>query len=245
MRSAPLEDALKTALRQGLVTLHYQPQIDLATGQVVGLEALARISETSLEEVSPEIFIPLAQEMGLMTDIGHATLTQLKQDLPVWIDRYPSIRIGINFSMQELVHPTFFSRFHAWLKDMPINASQHIDIEVTEAAFNHVPPEVVQGLNSLRTLGVRVAIDDFGAGQSSLARLHTLPFDIIKLDKQFIHQINHPIVYEIVKAVIHLAKQFDKVLVAEGVETQAQHQTLKDMGCPIAQGFLFGKAVPL
>lgn len=153
--------------------------------------------------------------------------------------------MGINFSMHELAHPDFFTYLNQWLRDASTHIAQRLDIEVTESAFNQVPPQVVSGLKALRKLGIRVAIDDFGAGQSSLARLHTLPFDVIKLDKQFVQQLNQPIVSAIVKAMVQLAQQFNKTLIAESVETLAQIQALKNLGCSLAQGFYYYEPQPL
>jgi EAL domain-containing protein (putative c-di-GMP-specific phosphodiesterase class I) len=244
-RLARIGQALEKAIDEGALILHYQPQIELDTQEMVGLEALCRWHMPSLGIIPPDEFIPVAEETGLIVPIGRGVLKQIQADLPALLARYPQLRVGVNFSMRELAEPDFFPFFQSWLQGLPPQAGQHLDIEVTETAFKDVPPRVVDGLNALREQGVRVAIDDFGAGQSGLARLHTLPFDVLKLDKQFVQSLDHPMVREIIQSVVRFTHKFDKGLVAEGVETPAQREALQAMGCRVVQGYLFSEPKPL
>lgn len=245
LRTARIGQALEKAIDEGALILHYQPQIDLVTQALVGMEALCRWHMPSLGIIPPDEFIPVAEETGLIVPIGHGVLKQVQIDMPALLAKYPDLRVGINFSMRELAEPDFFPFIQTWLKAMPADYAQHFDIEVTETAFKDVPQQVVDGLNALREQGLRVAIDDFGAGQSGLARLHTLPFDVIKLDKQFVQSLDHPMVRHIIQSVVQFTQIFDKGLIAEGVETEAQRDTLHSLGCRIVQGYLYSAPQPL
>ena len=240
-----LQQALMVAIQTHGFHLHYQAQNQLQTSQLVGLEALCRLHTDALGDVSPEEFIPLAENSGLIPQLEQIVLAQVARDLPLLYAHYPNVRISVNLSAKHIAAPDFFTLIEAWLNGLPANIVKQLDFEITETCFQYISPQFVQGLQALRERGIRIVMDDFGSGQSSLSRLHTLPFDVIKLDKQFAQQLDHPMVHAIVKAAIEFTRQFNIGLVIEGVETLQQSQVLQAIGGNIAQGFLFGKPAPL
>jgi len=245
LRIHTVQQALVVAIQTNGFHLHYQAQNQLQTSQLIGLEALCRLHTNALGDVPPEEFIPLAENNGLIQQVEQIVLTQVACDLPLLYARYPDIRISVNLSAKHIAAPDFFTFIEAWLKGLPANIVKQLDFEITETCFQYISPQFVQSLQTLRQRGIRIVMDDFGSGQSSLSRLHTLPFDVIKLDKQFAQQLDHPMVHAIVKAAIEFTRQFNIGLVIEGVETPQQSQALQAIGGDIAQGFLFGKPAPL
>lgn len=240
-----VHQALVAAIQTQGFHLHYQAQNQLQTSQLIGLEALCRLHTAALGDVPPEEFIPLAESSGLIQPLEQIVLAQVASDLPLLHARYPGARISVNLSARHIAAADFFTFINAWLNGLPANIIKHLDFEITETCFQYISPQFVQGLQTLRQRGIRIVMDDFGSGQSSLSRLHTLPFDVIKLDKQFAQQLDHPMVHAIVKAAIEFTRQFNIGLVIEGVETPQQSQALQAIGGDIAQGFLFGKPAPL
>jgi len=151
----------------------------------------------------------------------------------------------VNLSIRHITAVDFSSFINGWLDALPQSTIARLDFEITETYFQRILPTVIDGLHALRQRGVRIVMDDFGSGQSSLSRLHTLPFDVIKLDKQFAQQIEHPMVYAIVKAALAFAQEFGIELIAEGVETAEQCQVLQALDCRLVQGFYFSRPQPL
>ena len=243
------EQAVHQAIVEAIDThgfhLRYQGQNNLQTGQLVGLEVLCRLHTQALGNVSPEEFIALAEQTDLIGQLEQIVFMQVANDLPLLHARYPLARISINVSAKHITAPDFFPFIHDWLNALPVNIVQQLDFEITETSLQFISPQDIEGLNTIRARGVRIVMDDFGSGQSSLSRLHTLPFDVIKLDKQFAQQIHHPMVHAIVKAAIEFTRQFNIGLVIEGVETSEQSHALQAIGGEVAQGFLFGKPAPL
>lgn len=244
-REHAVHEAIVTAIQTHGFHLHYQAQNQLRTGQLVGLEVLCRLHTDALGDVSPEEFIALAEQTDLIHPLEQIVLTQVAHDLPLLYARYPQARISINVSAKHIAAPDFFPYIHQWLNALPAHIVQQLDFEITETSLQYISPQVVEGLQTMRARGARIVMDDFGSGQSSLSRLHTLPFDVIKLDKQFAQQIHHPMVHAIVKAAVEFTRQFNIGLVIEGVETPEQSHALQAIGGEVAQGFLFGKPAPL
>ena len=244
-RDHAVHQAIVEAIHTHGFHLHYQGQINLQTGQLVGLEVLCRLHTQALGDVSPDEFIALAEQTDLICQLEQIVFTQVANDLPLLHARYPFTRFSINLSAKHITAPNFFSYMHHWLDALPVTIVQQLDFEITETSLQIISPQDIEGLKTIRARGARIVMDDFGSGQSSLSRLHTLPFDAIKLDKQFAQQIYHPMVHAIVKAAIEFTRQFDIGLVIEGVETLQQSQALMDIGGEVAQGFLFGKPAPL
>ncbi len=244
-RLSRVAQRLAHALAQGGLQVVYQPQIDLPGGQVVSFEALCRWHDEALGPVAPDEFIAVAEARGLIVRLGQAMLQGVLADLPQLLARWPAARVAVNVSGVELAQPDFSARLQAALQDADPAWAQHLELEVTESVFHHDVPTVRQHLQALRALGLTVAIDDFGTGQSSLSRLHTLPFDKIKLDRSFVQALADPMVQAIVRAMAQLADSFSRSLVVEGVETREQLQQLVQLGCGGAQGYLLGRPMAL
>ena len=240
-----IKQTLLSAIAQQKIGLVYQGQTSLPSKQLVGLEALCRIAPSTLGEVSPDQFIPVAEDEGLIEPLERLVFAQLAQDLPQLLQQHPNIRIGVNLSIQHITALDFLPYIHTWLDALPKPTIERLDFEITETYFQRISQAVIDGLQVLRKRGVRIVMDDFGSGQSSLSRLHMLPFDVIKLDKQFAQQIEQPMVYAIVKAAVAFTQEFGIELIAEGVETTKQCQALQELGCHLVQGFLFSHPQPL
>lgn len=240
-----VEQALLSVIEHQKIDLLYQGQYRLPSKQLVGLEALCRIPAGSWGNVLPEQFIPVAEQIGLIAQLERIVFKQIAHDLPKLLHHHPDIRISINLSIRHITAPDFSSFIHGWLDALPKSSIRCLDFEITETYFQLITDTVIQGLHDLRERGVRIVMDDFGSGQSSLSRLHTLPFDVIKLDKQFAQQIDHPMVYSIIKAAITFANEFDIDLIAEGVETIEQCQTLQTLNCHFVQGYFFSYPQPI
>ena len=244
-RQDQVRQALEAAIAREQLYLCYQAQTRLADHKMVGLEALCRLSDGQLGDIPADEFIPLAENTGLIVPLEKLVLTQVKRDLPLLLAQHPGIRISVNLSTRHITAPGFFPFIQAWLDSLSPLAVPQLDFEITETCFQLFNDNDIEGLQQLRRRGPRIAMDDFGSGQSSLSRLHTLPFDVIKLDKQFAQQIEHPMVYAIVKAALAFAQEFGIELIAEGVETAEQCQVLQALDCRLVQGFYFSRPQPL
>lgn len=229
---------------QGLQVV-YQPEVDLSSGQLISLEALCRWQDDELGPVAPDEFIAVAEARGLIVGLGQYMLEQVLRDLPQLLQRWPQARVAVNASGVELARPDFATHMSASIAATGLHLAAHLELEVTESVFHHDVATVRQHLDALRALGLTVAIDDFGTGQSSLARLHTLPFDKIKLDRSFVQSLGEPMAQAIVRAMATLADNFSRTLVVEGVETEAQRQQLLQLGCHTGQGYLLGRPATL
>jgi EAL domain-containing protein (putative c-di-GMP-specific phosphodiesterase class I) len=166
-------------------------------------------------------------------------------DLPALLRIKPDLVVSVNFSLREISRADFFSWLRHCLDSSSLDLTRHLEIEITESAFQQASPSIMAQLQSLRDMGLSVAMDDFGTGQSSLARLTTLPLDKIKLDRLFAHQLDQPHVLEIIHLVLALAQQLNKTLVVEGPETLRDCQTLLAAGCHRVQGFALGRPARL
>lgn len=238
-RESQLMRGLSEALAHQRLHLVYQPELDLLTGEVFALEALCRWNDPVLGVVSPLEFIRVAEDHRMIAEVGRYVLQRVLQDLPTLLQRWPNVRVAINASGLELDLPDFATGVLTTIDAADPALARHLEFEVTESLFHHDVNIVRQQLQALRDHGIRIAIDDFGTGQSSLARLHTLPFDKVKLDQAFAHELHNPMVQAIVRAMATLAAQFERELVVEGVETAEQMRLLIELGCRRAQGYLF------
>jgi EAL domain-containing protein (putative c-di-GMP-specific phosphodiesterase class I) len=240
-----LERELRRALERGEFTLVYQPQVHLATGRLVGAEALVRWQHPERGLVLPGTFIPVAEESRLILPLGAWVLDTACRQLRAWRQAgYDSLRLSVNISGRQLPQQDLPALVAAALLGNGIPAEK-LELEITESvAMQNV--EWTQGqLVALRKLGVRLAIDDFGTGQSSLSYLRHFPLSALKIDRSFIEDIGVDAVdEEIVRAVIALAHSVDLTVVAEGVATAEQLAFLRAAGCDEGQGHLFSKPVP-
>ncbi len=238
LRQARIASRLADALNQKGLQVAYQPEFELESRRIVSFEALCRWHDDELGIVSPDEFIAVAEARGLVIPLGQYMLDQVLTDLPAILLRCPQARVAVNVSGVELALRDFAARTIAVIRDVDPALTKHLEFEVTESVFHHDLPTVRENLKALRETQITVAIDDFGTGQSSLARLHTIPFDKIKLDRSFVLALDNPMVQAIVRAMAQLADSFSRTLVVEGLETPTQLQQLMQLGCRMAQGYL-------
>jgi EAL domain-containing protein (putative c-di-GMP-specific phosphodiesterase class I) len=226
--------------------LLYQPVVDLATGSMVGAEALVRWQSPSRGMVPPCAFIPVAEESDLILGVGEWVLRTAAHDIATHLDRLPAqFELHVNVSARELIQSDFVSTLQQTLAASGLPAGV-LTLELTESMLLDDSDATLQRIAGIRALGVRIAIDDFGTGYSSLAYLSRLRFDCIKIDQSFVGQLpgSEPD-KAIVTAVLRIAQGFDVKVVAEGVEECAQARLLHELGCAHAQGYLFERPVPL
>ncbi|MDE1179943.1 EAL domain-containing protein [Paraburkholderia sp.] len=237
-----LEDDLRHALRNGEFDLHYQPIVDAKTGVTTACEALLRWRHADYGNVSPAEFIPVAEERGLMPEIGEWVLRRACRDAADW----PSpIRVSVNVSPAQLIYDDFAQIVAAALRESGLPA-QRMELEITETAFLEHSDTSRKVLTALRSLGVGVAMDDFGTGYSSLSLLHGFPFTRIKIDRSFVQGLRqNPKSDAIVRAIAGLCEDLGIATIAEGVEKDEQRDALIAQGCSELQGFLIGRPMPL
>jgi EAL domain-containing protein (putative c-di-GMP-specific phosphodiesterase class I) len=241
-----LAGALREALRGGdELQVHYQPQMDLRTGAVVGFEALTRWNHPRLGFVPPEQFIRIAETNGHIAALGYWVLAQACRQLKALsAEGYAHARMAVNVSVVQLRDLHFAERCLRIARECGI-APGRLELEVTESVLLHDRESVILHLTQLRAQGVTIAIDDFGTGFSSLSYLHNLPFDKVKIDRSFVRDMAVDAdARAIVRGIIGLAHSLRHRCVAEGVETQAQRFALARLQCDYAQGYLFARAMP-
>jgi diguanylate cyclase (GGDEF)-like protein len=236
-----LELDLRQALARGEFEVHYQPLVDLSANIVTGCEALLRWRHPERGMVSPADFIPVAEDTGLIGEIGEWVLRQACLEAASWPG---DIHIAVNVSPVQFRSKTLALKVAAALAESGL-APGRLELEITETVLIRDDEEALTILQQLRELGVRIALDDFGTGYSSLSYLHRFPFDKIKIDRSFISDIGEPADSSpIVQAVVHMAAARHMATTAEGVETEAQREVLQKLGCSQMQGWLFSPAVP-
>ncbi|HVA03170.1 MAG TPA: EAL domain-containing protein [Acidimicrobiales bacterium] len=240
-----LEDSLRGAVDSGRLAVHYQPKLDMASGDIVGVEALARWRHPSLGFIPPWAFIPLAEETSLVATLGEWVLDVACRQAQGWQEQgLPAIPVAVNLSPRQFAHQPVVEMVTSVLKRTGLDPTL-LELEVTESVLMERVDEVVASLNELRALGVRCSIDDFGTGYSALTYLAEMPIDAIKIDRSFIQRIDGEASgASIVGAVIALAHSLDLVVVAEGVESDEQLQFLDAHGCDQVQGFRFSPPLP-
>lgn len=240
-----MESALRTAVERRELALHFQPQLDLATGRLAGVEALVRWQHPELGRIPPGRFIPLAEEIGVIGEIGDWVLTSACQQLAAWDAAGIAIpRVSVNLSVKEIDHQGTVDRLIQAVRAHGLTANR-LEVEVTESVLMRDPERSCSMLNALKSFGVGLAVDDFGTGYSSLAYLKRLPLDRLKIDRSFVDDIGRDKNDEaIARAVIALAKTLGLNTVAEGVEEEHQARFLNDEGCDLAQGYLYSRPVP-
>ncbi len=240
-----IEAGLRMAIERGELLLHYQPQLDLASGRIVGLEALLRWQHPERGMVPPLKFIPVAEDTGLIEPIGAWVIGEALAQIARWrstID--PRLRVAVNLSAQQLRTAAVVRVVEQALGRQGLTGNA-LELEVTESAAMHDPARTATLLSELRALGIAVAIDDFGTGYSSLAYLKRLPLSCLKLDRSFVMDIEHdPNDAAISKATIQLAHSLGLAVVAEGVENATQLEFLRTLGCDTVQGYLIAKPLP-
>ncbi len=239
-----LHERLKQAIGTSALTLHYQPQIDMATGHMVAVEALLRWNDAQLGSVAPDRFIPVAEATGLILPLGAWVLETACRQAAQWAEQGMALRVAVNLSALQLRQPTLVEELQALLQRYGVPRGL-IELEITESEAMADPALARRLLTQLQALGVGVSLDDFGTGHSSLTYLKQLPITRIKLDRSFVQPIlRNPQDATLVRAVIALAHTLGLQVVAEGVEEAAQVRWLEVERCDIFQGWFFSRAVP-
>lgn len=243
-RRMDLDSGLRSAIENGEIYVNYQPQIDLKTGMIIGMEALARWKSPGRGHVSPAEFIPIAEDCGQIHKIGFFMLQSASRMIKRSIRHgKPYFTVSVNVSVKQLVNPSFVSEAIELVKLEGIEASR-ISLEITESFLIESLDLMVEKLKELRAAGFRISLDDFGKGYSSLSYLKALPVDTIKIDKIFIDDIFSENTSEaLVLSIISISHQLGYKVVAEGVETANQMRFLKEHECDVIQGYYFGKPV--
>ncbi len=241
-----LESDLRRAVARRQLELFYQPQISSTDGSLAGVEALMRWRHPERGLVSPIEFIPLAEEAGIITELGEWALGEAAQQMVAWRRRGIVVpRMAVNLSPRQFYAADLADRVERILSAAGA-ASEWIELEITESAAMAHPEGAVQVLQRLRERGIQVAMDDFGTGHSSLAMLRTLPLNVLKLDRSFVQHLPASASdAAVAEAVVTLARRLGLTVVAEGVETEAQRRFLSDIGCELLQGFFFARPLPV
>jgi diguanylate cyclase (GGDEF)-like protein len=242
-----LKTELAAAVDADELRLDYQPVVDLRSGAIVGVEALVRWEHPTRGRLTPADFIALAEETGDIAAIGCWALRTAASQLQVWRERivgYSDLWVAVNVSPFQLANPDSVAAIEGVLAD-PALDPRHIVLEITETALTSDIAGGVAALNALKALGVRIAIDDFGSGFSSLSTLTDLPVDILKIDRSFVSgsASSTPSV-PMLESILDLARKFSLDVVAEGIEDREQCQLLQDLGCKLGQGFLLARPMP-
>jgi diguanylate cyclase (GGDEF)-like protein len=239
-----LDTHLRRAIRREMFELHYQPQYGVADGALRGAEALLRWFDPELGEVPPGRFVPLAEESGLILELGAWVARAACRQLRHWLDQGRALQLAINVSGKEFMHGDPAGQLRAAMQECEIDPGS-IEIEITESILISDSAQIQKGLADLRALGCRIALDDFGTGYSSLAYLRRFPPDSLKIDRCFIRNVHRdPGDAAVVDAILALAQSLRMEVVAEGVECAEQLEWLRARGCSLAQGYHLGRPMP-
>ncbi|OZI72312.1 sensor domain-containing protein [Bordetella genomosp. 12] len=240
-----LENDLRLALKKGLLRLDYQPQIALASGRLYGVEALARWTHPTLGEIPPSRFIPLAEECGLIADLGRWAVRTACRQLAEWRASGMTVpAVSVNLSPTSFHNPDLPRMISETLRRHGL-APDDLTLELTESILLDTHPSTMRTIAQVHALGVRLSMDDFGTGYSSLSYLRRLPVSELKLDRSFVADLDHDAAASALSAaILGIGESLQLTVVAEGVETATQNQMLRDQGYPVAQGHLFSRPLP-
>jgi EAL domain-containing protein (putative c-di-GMP-specific phosphodiesterase class I) len=233
-----MERDLRQAVAKNELRLHWQPQVETAEWRVSGCEALLRWQHTDLGLIPPMNFIPMAEETGLIVELGEWVLNEACR---VGVQKLPGLMVAVNVSPIQVVREDFVQVVRKALQSSGL-PPQRLEIEITESLFIDASPKALRNLETLRQMGIRVALDDFGTGYSSLAYLRQFPFDTLKIDRAFVRElVTQHDARAIVRSIVELAAALGMSTVAEGVEEPAQYELLRRAGCAGVQGFLIAR----
>ncbi|MCA1403611.1 EAL domain-containing protein [Ensifer sp. IC3342] len=237
-RATQIEQALRNAIIADQVDVHFQPIVDLRSDTVVGFEALARWCDADLGYVSPSIFVPLAEERGFIESLAETLLRKAAQAALSWPKE---LFLSFNLSSAQLMDPATSSRLLSIINQVGLDP-RRLELEITETAVMADADVAQKIVSELRAAGVRVSLDDFGTGQSSLGRLRDFSFDKVKIDRAFVSRISADRASEhIIKAIVSMCEGLELEVVAEGIEDFAEALKLKALGCGMGQGYFYGK----
>jgi EAL domain-containing protein (putative c-di-GMP-specific phosphodiesterase class I) len=244
----PSKADLRRALDQREFVLYYQPEVELATRRIIGMEALIRWAHPERGLIPPMEFIPLAEENGLILPIGDWGLSEACSQIQTWCHEDPahcSLRVCVNLSARQFSRVGLADHIEALLRHSGISSRQ-LGLEMTESSLIPDMRTALEVLGSLRRLGITLLMDDFGTGYSSLSYLHSFPLDVLKIDRSFVGRMTdgeQPL--QIVRTIIELARVLGMDVVAEGIETVEQYRLLRELGCRYGQGYLFARPLPV
>lgn len=241
----PMHQRLSNALSYGEFRIYYQPVVELATGTIVGMEALCRWPQRDESFTSPETFITQAETSGFIVQLGEWVMRNAVDQVAQWQRRFSrDFRLAVNLSGRQFVHRNLIKSIEDSVKSAQLR-QQTLEFEITESVAMQNAEDSIGIMQQLKSLGLRLALDDFGTGYSSLAYLKRFPIDKLKIDKSFVRDIPADANdLAIVSAIIAMAHALGLSVQAEGVETKAQADFLIECGCEYAQGYLFGRPVP-
>ena len=239
-----IEEGLQHALERHEFAVHYQPMINLKTGDITGAEALTRWTHPIRGPVPPSQFIPVAEDCGLIVPIGNWVLREACRQAREWVDAgLPLANMAVNVSLMEFRHEGFLDGVFGALADTGLDP-RFLELELTESVLMKHADSAASILKALRARGVKIAVDDFGTGYSSLSYLRKFPIDALKIDQSFIRQIStHPVETTIVEAVVGMGRSMKLRVIAEGVETHEELAFLQAHQCDEAQGYYFSRPV--
>ena len=240
-----IERLLNKAIEEQTLEVFFQPKNNLATGELVGAEALVRLRDENNNIIPPDAFIPLAEETGLIHALGDQVLHQCCKAASRWLKEGNPVRVGVNIAALQFSNEQFYLNIQQALKTYQL-PPKWLELELTESALMHDFDMTRTTLQKLSDTGVSISLDDFGTGYSSLSYLRFFPLDVLKVDRSFIKDmLNDDQAKNIVDAIIHLAHSLNLQLVAEGIDTSAQLETLKSLGCQEGQGYFYSKPLPI
>jgi EAL domain-containing protein (putative c-di-GMP-specific phosphodiesterase class I) len=240
-----MQNRLRRALELDEFQLHYQPQVDLGLGRIIGIEALLRWTSPDLGAIPPGRFIPIAEESGLIVQIGAWVLRTACQQNQAWQARgLPEVPVAVNLSALQFARGDLLDTVERALEDSGLPA-RFLELELTESILIHDADNIMASLRRLKNLGIKLSIDDFGTGYSSLSYLKRLAVDKLKIDQSFVRDIaSDPDDAAIVRAIIQMGHSLKLRTIAEGVESPDQLAFLRAEGCEEGQGYLFSRPVP-
>ena len=237
-----VESRLRRGIERSEFFLRYQPQVDVMSGRIVGVEALLRWNDPQQGEIYPKDFISIAEELGLIVPLGEWVFRTASQQIKLWDQEgFKDITVSVNLSPRQFISRKLLPSMKSALLETGIDP-RRIDLEITETMAMRNLEQSIEILSELRRMGATISIDDFGVGYSSLGQLRRLPAQTLKIDRSFISQIpDDPNSCSITEAILAMAKRLHLRVVAEGVETQAQLDFLRANSCDVYQGFLYAK----
>lgn len=240
-----LENALRSALGNGELMLHYQPQVQIDNGRIFGVEALLRWSHPQLGAVSPARFIPIAEESGLIGAIGEWVMFEACRQAKAWQEAgLPPVAVAVNASTRQFSLSDMYQTVRRVLEETGV-APELLEVEITESLLAQDLEKTLEVLRRIKALGVHIAVDDFGTGYSSLAYLKRFPIDKLKIDQSFVRDLETDLDDRAIAAgVVNLGHSLGLTVIAEGIETEEQRQLLHGLGCDEAQGYLFSRPQP-
>ena len=243
----PCSSDFRRALERREFVLYYQPEVDLVTRRIIGLEALIRWRHPQRGLVPPMDFIPAAEESGMILPIGDWGLAEACNQMQQWREedpRHGSLRVCVNLSARQFLREGLADHVELLLRQSGTSGRQ-LGLEMTESSLIPNMKTAIAVLGGLHSMGITLSMDDFGTGYSSLSNLHSFPFDILKIDRSFVGRMSDgDQALQIVRIIIELARVLGMDVVAEGIETREQYRLLRQMGCRYGQGFLFSKPLP-